>query len=326
MAEILINSQSPIVHQIFWNGDIAVADALPVVKIFDVTLDATISPAILPTTILATITSTLDDNNPGTYFINVPYALADRNKTLKLKWEYAVGGVAIVRSDEVSVITPYVDFNYVQDLGYSTDSSDPGYKSYKELIRAEKYARKQIEEYTSQKFYLHDETIMAYGQGYDTLPLPARINELHTLSVNDILLLDNINNIDNWNFAVQISESGYAVRINRAGMMDNTVYTANGLVPPSINDYSGVFHAGVPYKVFARFGWDKVPENVELAAVELMKDYFSKDSIWRKKYIKSISTFDWNFEYRGDAYTGTGNAIADNLLADYVLTVKAEII
>lgn len=326
MAEILINSQSPIVHQIFWNGDIASADSLPVVKVFDVTLDATISPAILPTTILATITSTLDDNNPGTYFVNIPYALTDRNKTLRVKWEYSIEGVAVVRSDDVHVTTPYIDFNYIQDLGYSTDSSDPGYKSYKELLRAEKYARKQIEEYTSQKFYLHDETLMVYGQDYDTLPLPAKINELHTLSVNDILLLDNINNIDNWNFAVQISESGYAIRINRAGMMDNTVYTANGLVPPSIHDYSGVFNSGVPYKVFARFGWDKVPENVELATAELMKDYFSKDSIWRKKYIKSISTFDWDFEYRGDAYTGTGNAIADNLLADYVLTIKAEII
>lgn len=326
MAEILINSQSPIVHQIFWNGDIAVADALPVVKIYDVTLDATISPAVLATTVLATITSTLDDNNPGTYFINVPYALANRNKTLKLKWEYSVGSVAIVRSDEVSVITPYVDFNYVQDLGYSTDSSDPGYKSYKELIAAEKYARKQIEQYTRQKFYLYDNTLIAYGQGYDILPLPAKINKLHSLYIQDRLLVDNINNINNWNFPVQISESGYGIRINKAGMLDNTVYTANGMVPPSIHDYSGIFHPGIQYKVFARFGWDNVPENVELATVELMRDYFSKDSIWRKKYIKAISTFDWNFEYSGDAYSGTGNAVADNLLADYVLTAKAEII
>jgi hypothetical protein len=167
---------------------------------------------------------------------------------------------------------------------------------------------------------------MVYGYEYDTLPLPAKIYQLHTLSVNDILLRDNINNIDNWNFPVQISESGYSIRINRAGMVDNTVYTANGMVPPSIHDYSGVFHSGVPYKVFARFGWEKVPENVELATAELMKDYFSKDTIWRNKYVKSISTFDWDFEYTGDAYTGTGNALADNLLADYVLTIKAEII
>ena len=98
------------------------------------------------------------------------------------------------------------------------------------------------------------------------------------------------------------------------------------MVPPTINDYSGGFRSGVSYKVFGRFGWDKVPSNVKLAAIELMKDYFSKETAWKNKYVKSISTFDWDFEYTGDAYTGTGNAFADNLLAEYVLTNKVEII
>jgi hypothetical protein len=31
---------------------------------------------------------------------------------------------------------------------------------------------------------------------------------------------------------LEISESGYGIRINRAGMLDNTVYVANGMVPP----------------------------------------------------------------------------------------------
>jgi hypothetical protein len=57
-----------------------------------------------------------------------------------------------------------------------------------------------------------------------------------------------------------------------------------------------------------------------------MKDYFSKDTIWRNKYIKKISTFDWDFEYTGEAHSGTGNAYADKLLADYVLTTKVDII
>lgn len=326
MAEVLIKSQSPIVHQVFWNGEIAATDSLPIVKIYDITLDATINPAVLPTTLLSTLTASLDENNPGTYVVNVPYALTDRNKTLKLQWEYSIGGTSVTKSDTVFVVTPYVDFNHVQDLGFSTDPSDPGYKSYKELLRAERYARKQIEEYTGQRFFLYDDIHVVYGYQSDTLPLPAKIHELHSLTMNDTLLLDNINNINNWNFPIQVSESGYGIRVNRAGLMDNTVYTANGMVPPSIHDYSGLFNSGVPYRVAGRFGWGEVPDNVELAAIELMKDYFSKDTTWRNKYVKSISTFDWDFEYTGDAYTGTGNAFADSLLADYVLTIKAEII
>jgi len=326
MAEILTRSQSPVTHQVFWNGDVAVADALPVVKLYDITMDPAISPAVNPTHLLTTLTSVADENNLGAYTVNVPYQYTDRNRTLRLQWEYNVGGSTVIKSDEVFVVTPYVDFNHVQDLGFSTDSSDPNYKSYKELLRSEKYARKQIEEYTGQKFYLYDDLYVVYGYESDILPLPAKIHEIHELYVNDILLIDNLNDINNWNYPVQISESGYGIRINRSGLLDNTVYTANGMVPPSIHDSSGVFQSGVPYRVQGRFGWEKVPDNVELAAIELMKDYFSKDTMWRNKYVKNISTFDWDFEYTGDAYTGTGNAYADNLLADYVLTTKVEII
>lgn len=326
MAEILTRSQSPVAHQVFWNGDVAVADSLPVVKLYDITMDPAITPALDPTHLLTAITSTADENSVGSYVINVPYQYTDRNRTLRLRWEYTINGTAVVKEDEVFVVTSYIDFNHVQDLGFSTDSSDPNYKSYKELIKAEKYARKLIEQHTGQKFYLYDDLYVVYGYDSDILPVPAKINELHELYSNDVLLLDTINEIDNWNYPVEISESGYGIKINRAGLMDNTVYTANGMVPPSIHDYSGVFRSGVSYKVQGRFGWDRVPDNVELAAIELMKDYFSKDTMWRNKYVKTISTFDWDFEYTGDAYTGTGNAYADNLLADYVLTTKVEII
>lgn len=326
MAEVLINSQSPITHNVFWNGDIVEADDLPVVKLFDVTEDPAINPAINPTQLLAILDSVADENNPGSYTVYVPYSYTNRNRTLRLQWEYQVNGTNVARYDEVFVVTPYVDFNHVTELGFSTDSSDPNYRSYKDLLKAERYARKQIEEFTGQKFYVYDDVHVVYGHDSDILPLPAKIYSLHELYANGILLLDNINEINNWNYPVEISESGYGIKINRAGLLDNTVYTANGMIPPSIHDSSGVFQNNVAYKVQGKFGWQKVPDNVELAGIELMKDYFSKDIMWRNKYVKTISTFDWDFEYTGDAYTGTGNAYADSLLADYVLTTKVEII
>ena len=326
MAEILINSQAPITHQVFWNGDVTTPDTTPIVKLYDVTIDPAISPAINPATVIQTLTSVADENNPGTYTVYVPYQYTNRNRTLRLRWEYTIGINNVIREDEVYVVTPYVDFNHVQDLGFSTDSSDPQYKSYKELLRAERYARKQIEQYTGQKFYLYDDVYTINGYDADVLPLPAKIYSLHELYANDILLLDNINSVNNWNYPVEITTTGYGIRINRAGLVDNTVYTANGMIPPSIHDGSGVFRNSVSYQVQGRFGWERVPDAVELAAIELMKDYFAKDTVWRNKYIKNISTFDWDFEYTSEAYAGTGNAYADRLLADYVMVSKVEII
>ena len=326
MAEILINTQSPVTHQVYWNGEITVLDTAPTVKLYDITIDPAIDPAINPNTPLQLLTSVADENNPGTYITYVPYQYTNRNRTLRLEWYYTIGSTQVVRSDEVYVVTPYVDFNHVQDLGFSVDSSDPNYKSYKELIRAERYARKQIEQYTGQNFYLYDDLYVVYGYGSDVLPLPAKLNTLHELYANDSLLLDNLNNINNLSYNVIIAESGYGIRIDRSSIVDNTVYVANGMVPPSIYDVNGVFQTNVPYKVQGKFGWEKVPDEVELAGIELMKDYFAKDQVWRNKYIKNISTFDWDFEYTSEAYAGTGNAYADRLLADYVMVSKVEII
>jgi hypothetical protein len=104
-------------------------------------------------------------------------------------------------------------------------------------------------------------------------------------------------------------------------MLDNAVYVANGLVPPTITDtFYGVFSKDVKYRVVGQFGWDSVPDKVQLATVELMKDYFSKDKVWRNKYIKSIKTFDWSFEYNASASKGTGNLYVDQLLNPYVIT------
>ena len=102
--------------------------------------------------------------------------------------------------------------------------------------------------------------------------------------------------------------------------MDNTVYTANGMVPPSIHSSAGVFGLGYRYKVYAEFGYEDIPDEVDQATVELMQDYFSKDNLWRKKYVNKISTFDWDFEYGSGATSGTGNLYADQLLSDYVLS------
>lgn len=323
MAEIYINTSTPVIHQVFWQGAASDVDSsLPIVKVYDITEDPLVSPAINPSTLIATLTSVRDETNVGLYVVNVPYSLTNRNKTLKFRWEYNVGGNAVAKEHLVFVVTPYTDLTQSTDeIGLSTDYTDPNYVTYKQLRAAEKYARKIIEDYTGQEFYLYDDTFTVYGSDSDVLPLPYKINSLHSLHANDILLVDNLANVNNWNYTTQISESAFGIRVNRASMLDNTVYTANGMVPPSINDtYYGVFRNNVPYKVYGRFGWDKVPDNVELACIELMKDYFAKDKTWKNKYVKNIQTFDWQFEYSDDVTKGTGNLYADQLLSPYIIS------
>jgi len=321
MAEILRNTTTPIYHQVFWNGESVEPDSHPVVTVFDITEDPE-SEVPSPTYYLTTITSQEDNTNVGTYYVIIPIQYTTQNSTLRLRWTYTVSGSSVNYYHDVYVVTPYTDlYQAANNLGISTDPSDPNYKTYKEIVEAERYARQKIENFTGQKFYLYNDVLRIMGSGSDVLPLPNRIYSIHRLYKNDVVLIDNLQSpsVNNWGYSVQVSETNFGVRVNRANMLDNTVYVANGMVPPTIHDGDGVFKSNTMYEIHGRFGWRKVPDKVEHACIELMKDYFSKDLAWKNQYIKNIQTFDWNFEYQSDVFRGTGNAYADQLLSDYVL-------
>lgn len=323
MAEIYKDSVSQIRTKIFWNNEITNADDDEVyVYLYDVTEDKTQNPLIDPTQIISEDFAVKLENDIGSYYISLSRYYTDRNRKFKLVWNYKVNGLDGSHITYADVVTPYTDLaEAIEDMSLGTDPSDPNYKTYHDLAMAEKYARKAIENYTGQRFSLYDDIITVYGSGSDVLPLPFKLNELHELYGNDILLVDAINEINNWNYPTQVSESGFGLRVNRSNMLDNTVYTANGMVPPSINDSSsGAFVKDYVYRVQGRYGWSEVPDDVQIACVELMKDYFSKDTVWRAKYVNSVQSFDWHFEYNAEAYRGTGNVYADQLLLPYVLT------
>lgn len=327
MAEVLKNTNSPIYHQVFWKGDVRDADSLPVVKLYDIT-DDPFSTSESPQYYLLDINSEKDETNMGLYFITIPMLYSSNNATIRAVWQYEIDGEEVEYKHDTFIVTPYADLYQASvSLGISTDPSDPSYKSYKELAAAERYARKKIEDYTGQKFYLYNDTVRLFGQDSDALTLNQRIVNIRKIYMDDILMVDNTTTpkVNNWGYSVQISESDFGIRINRSQLLDNTVYVANGMIPPSIHDNVGVFKDTSAYEIQAQFGWQKVPDEVELASIELIKDFFSKDNLWKNQYIKNIQTFDWQFEYSSDVFAGTGNSYADKLLSNYVID-KATII
>jgi hypothetical protein len=135
------------------------------------------------------------------------------------------------------------------------------------------------------------------------------------------LWIDNIHSINNLGYVIEPTTSGFGIKINQSSLLEGSTYIANGMVPPSINDsMPNIFKRNKHYDVYARFGWESVPDDVEQATIEIMRSYFSKDRAWRDRYVNKISTTDWDFEFASDAFSGTGSAYADKLLLDYVVT------
>ena len=323
MAEVYVNSTTPVKIKTFYNGEVVDIPGQVLVDIYDVTKSHISSNT--QTLLFQDIVATKLETDPGTYSVSIPYNTSSYTRNLKLYWKYNLGGSHHSQYSYVDVVAPYCNLNEaIEDLNISTDSSDPNYKSYHELQMAEKYARKVVEDFTGQEFYLYQDTIAVYGSDSDILPLPKKIDEIYRIYANDILLVDKTitPEINNWGLQPIVSETGFAIRINRAALLDNSVYIANGMVPPSINDValSTVFHKDVRYKIIGKFGWNDVPDEVEQATIQLMGHFFAKDRLWADRYLKNISTFDWDFEYSEEAYRGTGCAYADKLLTEYVMS------
>lgn len=323
MAEIYRDTNAPIKTRISWRGEVLDNTNPVVVVVYDLTQDPLVVPAIDPEEHVGIYTAEPDESNPGTYAVYLPLSLTSRLKRLKLVWQFTING------EDTEYLTTYCDIvnsyvnlaEVVDDLGLGADASDPNFKSYHELRMAEKYARKMIEFYTGQKFFLFDDTITVMGNDSDTLPLTRKLHSLHTLKQNDQILVDNINGTNYLGYEIEPTTSGFGIKINQGSLVDNDVYIANGMVPPSIHDSTpDIFRRKKHYDVYARFGWDSVPDEVEQAAIEIMRTYFAKDRVWKDRYINKISTTDWDFQYTSDAFTGTGSSYADKLLQDYVVT------
>lgn len=321
MAEVLIDTNSPIKHRLFWKGEPTDADVLPHVHVYDITEDHTISPAISPTTLITTLYAEKVETDFGVYQVFLPLSLTNRMREFKFVWNYEIEGNDVVKYEEIYVVKPYTDITQAIDqLGFGVDPSDPSYKTFADLKLSERSARSKIEDFTGQQFSPHEMTYAVYGDGTDIIALPERIIEIHKIYANDVLLIDNIEEVNNWIYTPQITESGFGIRINRQNIEDGIIYSANGLIPSSDSSFNGAFSRNVRYVIEGLFGWDEVPQSVELACIELMGHYFEKDSSWKDHYVKKMSTFDWNFEYDTAVFSGTGCAYADKLLTPYVIT------
>ena len=322
MAEIYKGRSTAIKAKLYYRGEPVITDSDVIVKVYDITQDPLILPSINPNSIIYNTIAEQEETDFGVYSFYFPVAFVGRDRKFKIEWTYEYNNEISTHITYVDVVTPYISIEEaIEDLGLGSDSNDPNNKTYHELRMAEKYARKQVEYYTGQKFNLFDDTMTIMGNDSDTLPLTRKINNLHTLHVNDSLLIDNLNNVNNLGFVVEPTTSGFGIKINQSSLLDNDTYIANGMVPPTIYDSNpNIFKRGKHYDVYARFGWDDVPDEVEQATIEIMRSYFSKDRAWRDRYVNKISTTDWDFEFASDAFTGTGSSYADKLLLDYVVT------
>lgn len=260
-----------------------------------------------------------DDEGHYSFVILDNFLMTD--KTIKAVWTYFVNGNAMYATDYYSVVTPYVSISEAyRRLGAGREEGDQNHVPVHDMQYAEKFARFMVENYTGIKFGKYTKTVNAYGQDADVLYLGERIISYTSVKENGKLVIDTVNNINSFNYPIEITDTNHSLRIvsvgddiNEGGKLD--------IVYPS----SGNFYGGYRYEVSGVFGWKFVPEKVQQAMLMLMKDYFGKDNIWRARFVQSVSFGDTDMEFSKLAFRGTGNFYADKLLDEFKSTNMAVI-
>lgn len=264
----------------------------------------------------------VDSDYPGEYKYEVPRIFTSTDKVLKVVWTYYVNQTQLNSIEYLYVVTPYAPVDEViEELGLSSRPEDPNYYPYEKIIAAGRAAKMIIDTYLGFSVGKSEGTITAYGSGADVLVLPSKLISVSTLKENGLEVINNNDNINTFGYDVEITETGYGLRIIANSGDDISEYER----PSVLGIGSGRFRDGYRYEISGVVGWNYIPIEIKQAAFLIINDLLCTDSVWRNKYIKKINNGQTSIEFSGQTYFGTGNAIADAILSKFKM-IQAVII
>lgn len=296
MEELLVNSISKAKYDIYVDGVLT-----------DATGSVTLTVYKDDVTLLSDVVATRDGEGKYSYILPVNqtvgsdvYAVTSTEGKLKLEWNFTLNSNAMSVIDYYEVVTPYAPWSY-----FSTTMT------YADYIECERIARFLINSYCGQEFGSIYATYAVEGYSTDSLILPRRLYKYESIN-----WLDNV-----WssNYGVIIGTNGYPQwYVAGEGWVLRCVPQNNYIDP--LKTEKDKFKRNTTHNVTGWWGYEFVPSRVVEAAKILIADLLCSDRKYRDKYLESIKISDWRLQYKDEAFDGTGNATADELLAEYVIT------
>ncbi len=219
----------------------------------------------------------------------------------KAVWTYTISAVPYTKTEYYSVVVGYANAQEVRD-----EFPELSTKTNDEIYRKERLARNIINTFCDQTFDYElgvTKTILTAGKPTNHLRLPKRLWELTTFSFHDTA--ENITDL------VEIESDYYVRPIEGSGFED---------IKRDIQFTSGFFIRNTKYDLEGNWGWESVPEEIELACRLLIKDYMMDDSLLRQHGVWVAQMGDTQMTFKQDLWATTGNYDVDILLGNYVLT------
>ena len=258
--------------------------------------------SITPTHITTGLPSNIQDRWQA--YIQLAYTVTEGE--FILEWSATVGGEAILKTDYFTVITPYISPEEIARREGWTFGVD---QTKADVVIAERLARNIIDSMVEGTFGAKTKTVTTYGQQTDQLYVGESMQSITTLYENGVLVVGP--GFNALGYPIELTETGRSIRIVSPG---NNIAISE--LMDAVVDI-GQFKTGARYDVTGVFGYAAVPQKIVDAAWLLAKDYLCQDATWRNKYIKTVTTTNWDFDFSSMAWWATGNAMVDRLLDEY---------
>ena len=217
----------------------------------------------------------------------------------KVVWTYEISGVTNTKTEYYEVVVPYTSAQEVRDM-----YPDLASKSNEEIYRKEQIARRIINVYCNQSFDFEKAvTKIVYGKSANVLLLPRKLYTITSVKVDDT---------DDVTSDIEIYNEEW---LKPTWVTTTTMKFVD--IKRGITEPSHYFREGEKYYVKGDWGWEYVPENIRLASMILINDYFCDDTLLREHGVVDAQMGDRSLEFRRDLLGTTGNYNVDQLLADY---------
>lgn len=287
MNELIKNSINTIKYTVMVDGQITAATDMNVT----ISKNGAVVVALTPVTPVS----------DGVFKYVLPTSLTGVEGVLDVTWSFNIGSSALSIDEQYIVVTPYCNWEYFKPVDPATTPT------YQDFVECERVARFIINTYCSQSFGYEETTLPVEGHGEDSLPLNRRLDNLekidwfnnNTIRPGEVI---GINDPDRW----EVAADGWVVR---------RVPTRTTIDP--VWNPQSKFKRNVVYMVTGKWGWKSVPAEVQEASKILIADLLCQDHKYRDKYLKSFSTADTRMQFSELVWSGTGNALADELLREY---------
>jgi hypothetical protein len=237
----------------------------------------------------------------------------DRN--LKIEWVSSTASGASSTISYYSMKRPYATVSRIKELVDidTTTVSNPT------LTKYEKKARLFIDAYTGIKFAKEYDSIVAFGDNSDTLLMPVPVLKIDQIYEDDILVYDLSTigaSVNKFDYTIEVGPSKTIIKIKNDALLN--IGGINEFPDTNLIRGASTFVKDRSYRIVGSFGFEYVPNEVELATALLVDDYICNDWNIRNKGIESIKTDSYDLQYGKMFASGTGNLLVDSLLAPWV--------